>query len=74
MKNEVMKKKEKVDEKNVALQSLVYQKNNLMREIKICKSFQTTKLLNICSYPKYEPSDKNNYNPIILWLTEELAV
>ena len=69
-----MKKKEGLDDHNVALQSLVYQKNNLLREITDCKTFQTSELLNIASYPGLDQSDKKNYKPIISWLKGELEV
>jgi len=74
MKNELLKKKESVDEQNIYLQSLVYQKNNLLREITDCKSFQTTELLKTAGYPGYDPTNIENYDKILSWLKTELKV
>lgn len=74
MKHETAKKKEAVDEKNVALQSLVYQKTNLLREINECKAFKTSRLYDIESYPGIEVSDQQNYDSIMAWLVQELDV
>ena len=74
MKHEVVRKKEVVDEKNLDLQSLIYQKTNLIREINQCKSFTTTQLYDIESYPKLDTADINNYDEIMSWLVKELSV
>ena len=74
MKSELMKKKEGVDERNISLQSLVYQKNNLLREITDCKSFQTAELSKTSGYPGLDPSDSANHDKILAWLKTELIV
>jgi len=74
MKHEVVRKKEVVDEKNLDLQSLIYQKTNLIREINQCRSFSTTQLYGIESYPKLDTSDISNYDEIMSWLVKELSV
>jgi hypothetical protein len=74
MKHEVAKKRELVDERNLDLQSLIYQKTNLIREINQCKSFTNTQLYGIGSYPKLDTSDIKNYDEIMAWLVEELNV
>jgi hypothetical protein len=40
----IQKEKEKVDEKNISLESFLYEKNHLLNEIESCKSFQTANL------------------------------
>ena len=74
MKAELAAKKDSVDERNVALQSLVYQKNNLLAEIEECKAFVPAQLAKVGNFPAAGSSEAKAHDEIVSALTLELAV
>jgi hypothetical protein len=74
MKAELATKKDSLDERNVALQSLVYEKNNLLSEIEECKTFVPSQLAKIGSFPSSASSQPAAHDSIVATLTQELAV